>query len=256
MLRKHGFRARVLNVGGGLGVRYTEGDDPPEVEEYCRFVSESVREGLGDSGLAPTLFHEPGRALVAESGVTLYEVGVVKTVPIGPGTTRTYVCVDGGLSDNPRPAIYGAEYTVERVARREDAPAASSLINPSPDGESGDSRALGESGDSRSSGSSAFRESGFRQSGERSTARFTVSGRHCETDRLFPDVSLPPDVEPGDLLQVLCTGAYSSSMASNYNRYPRPATALVRTDGRHELVQEREAWDAMFARERVPGDLG
>jgi diaminopimelate decarboxylase len=84
----------------------------------------------------------------------------------------------------------------------------------------------------------------------------TVSGKHCETDKLFEDVQLPADVAPGDLVQVLCTGAYNSSMASNYNRYPRPATALIRPNGTHCLVQRRETWDEMLARESVPADLG
>ena len=79
-----------------------------------------------------------------------------------------------------------------------------------------------------------------------------VSGKHCETDTLFDDVSLPGDVCAGDFVQVLCTGAYNSSMASNYNRYQRPATALIRSDGSCCLIQERESWDAMFGREFVP----
>ena len=69
------------------------------------------------------------------------------------------------------------------------------------------------------------------------------------------DVMLPEDLAVGDLLQVLCTGAYNSSMASNYNRYPRPATALIREDGSHVLVQRRDTWDEMFARENVPQGL-
>ena len=85
--------------------------------------------------------------------------------------------------------------------------------------------------------------------------QFTISGRHCETDMLFEDALLPADVGPGDLLQVLCTGAYNSVMASNYNRYPRPATVLIRENGSHELVQRTDSWDEMLAREIVPKDL-
>jgi diaminopimelate decarboxylase len=66
---------------------------------------------------------------------------------------------------------------------------------------------------------------------------------------------LPTDTKAGDLLQVLTTGAYNSSMASNYNRYPRPATALVREDGSHVLIQRRDSWEEMLAREIIPGDL-
>jgi diaminopimelate decarboxylase len=204
--RNLGFQARVINVGGGLGVRYTDRDEPIPVEQYTQAVAAAFRRALSGSAMSPTLIHEPGRALVAESGVTLYTVGVVKTAPTKSGP-RTYVVVDGGLSDNPRPALYGAQYTVER---------------PGPES------ALGT---------------------------FTVSGKHCETDLLFPDVLLPQDIAEGDVLQILCTGAYNSSMASNYNRYPRPGTVLVRTDGTYEQVQRPEEWGEMFAREAVPADL-
>ena len=204
LAERHGVRAEYLNVGGGLGVRYTDSDLPTSLLDYNRLVVQAVLDALVGSGLTPRLGQEPGRALVAESGVTLYRVGVVKTVPARGRGTRTYVAVDGGVSDNPRPALYGARYTVVNVSR------------------------------------------------EGVPSDFTVSGKHCETDLLFEDVPLPSGTAPGDLLQVLCTGAYNASMASNYNRYPRPATALVRTDGAHCLVQRRDTWDEMLAREFVP----
>ncbi|RYG27663.1 diaminopimelate decarboxylase, partial [bacterium] len=72
----------------------------------------------------------------------------------------------------------------------------------------------------------------------------------CETDRLFEDVNLPADLARGDLLQVLCTGAYNSSMASNYNRYPRPAVALLPIAGEPRLIARRDTYDEMFAREQ------
>jgi len=147
------------------------------------------------------LAQEPGRSLVAESGVTLYRVGVVKTVPAPGRGTRTYVCVDGGLSDNPRPVMYGSKYTVLPVEPSDD------------------------------------------------LATVTVSGRHCETDKLFEDVSLPTSLGTGDLIQVLCTGAYNSGMSSNYNRFLRPAMAILHPDGTHGLIQRRETWDDLFARE-------
>ncbi len=208
MKRRHGFAAQVINVGGGMGVRYT--DDTPEVDpfEYCRNVVAAIVPHL--EGLEPTLVQEPGRWIIAESCVTLYEVNNVKTVPTSGGT-RTYVSVDGGMSDNPRPALYGSPYPVRWV--------------------SGDGRA---------------------PEGE---VTVRVSGKHCETDMLFDDKKLPGNVRRGDFLQVLCTGAYNSSMASNYNRYSRPATALVRTDGSFALVQRRETFEEMFEREVVPEDL-
>ena len=79
----------------------------------------------------------------------------------------------------------------------------------------------------------------------------TVSGRHCEVDRLFKDICLPADLRRGDILQVLCTGAYNSSMASNYNRYPRPATVLLDEKGNTKLIQRADSWDEMFVREII-----
>jgi diaminopimelate decarboxylase len=206
-----GYSAEYLNVGGGLGVSYTDTDIPMRLEMYNRLIAESVRDALAGSGLAPILGQEPGRSLIAEAGVTLYRVGVIKTVPAKELGTRTYVAVDGGLSDNPRPALYGSKYTVEMAAK---------------------------SGSARHSPSE----------------RVTISGKHCETDKLFDDVELG-EVQTGDLIQVLCTGAYNASMASNYNRYPRPATALVRADGKHVLIQRRDTYEEMLARELVPEEL-
>ena len=205
---KHGFETTYLNVGGGLGVRYTENDVPMDHADYCREIVSAVNRALEGSGLNPRLGQEPGRSLVAESGVTLYRVGSVKTVPAKEIGTRTYAAVDGGLSDNPRPALYGSKYTVEAI-----------------------------------------------RSESESLASYTISGKHCETDKLFENVSLPSDLRSGDLLQVLCTGAYNSSMASNYNRYQRPATALIRMDGSHMLIQRADTWEEMLAREILPGDL-
>jgi diaminopimelate decarboxylase len=209
MAEKHSFQATYLNVGGGLGVYYTAAEKPIAITDYCRLIDLTLAQLLKDSPLGHvTIGHEPGRSLIAESGVTLYQVGVVKTVPATPTKLRTFVSVNGGLSDNPRPAMYGAKYTVL-----------------------------------------SFHDSDV------ATHAVTVSGKHCETDQLFEDVQLPKNLQAGDLLQVLCTGAYNSAMASNYNRYPRPATALIRQDGRLELIQQPESWSQMFDRETIPSDL-
>jgi diaminopimelate decarboxylase len=204
-MKQSGRRFKTLNVGGGLGVHYVDGDHPMPVEDYCRLIVDSITSVLGDTSDL-VLAQEPGRSLIAESGVTLYEVGVIKTVPVTENTQRTYVAVDGGLYENSRPALYGARYAVE-----------------------------------------SFRHGNVHP--------VTVCGRHCETDTLFPDVLLATDLEEGDLLQVLTTGAYNSSMSNNYNRFPRPATVLLREDGRVDLIQHRESYEAMFERESIPEDL-
>jgi diaminopimelate decarboxylase len=211
MKDRHGFQARVINCGGGMGIPTQSGKGPIPVEEYCQKLVAGIEEALLGSEITPRLVQEPGRSLVGPAGSTLYSIGVVKTVPLPPFLRKTYVAVDGGLADNPRPALYQSEYELRHVR-------------------------VGSRGPTDS-------------------IRATVVGRHCETDVLFPDVVIGGDVSPGDLIQVLDTGAYNSSMASNYNRYPRPKTVLLREDGRRDLIQRQETWDEMLAREQIPGDL-
>lgn len=99
--QKFGLNLTELNIGGGLGVKYTEEDCPPSVEELAQALS-ALPDDL-------TIYIEPGRSIISTSGVTLYTVGSSKQVPNG----RKYIAVDGGMADNPRPAMYKAKYTVE-----------------------------------------------------------------------------------------------------------------------------------------------
>jgi diaminopimelate decarboxylase len=107
-----------LNLGGGLGVRYLETQKPPTYEEFADAICGALVAALRRHDLRPPrLLQEPGRALVAEAGTTLYTVGPAKRVGLPDGDTRTYVNVDGGMSDNPRPQLYDAVYTA-MVANR------------------------------------------------------------------------------------------------------------------------------------------
>ncbi len=109
-----GVTCEVLNIGGGLGVRYREHHQPPTLDEFAEATVSRLKAALDARQLPyPVLQQEPGRSIVGEAGTTLYTAGAIKTVPIveEPGT-RTYVAVDGGLSDNPRPQLYDAEYEV------------------------------------------------------------------------------------------------------------------------------------------------
>jgi diaminopimelate decarboxylase len=101
---------RLLNVGGGLGIAYTEEDDAPSIEEYVDVKVRGVRRVFGEG---PRILIEPGRSLVGSAGVTLYTVGTVKEIP----GVRTYVAVDGGMSDNLRPMLYGARYAALIASR-------------------------------------------------------------------------------------------------------------------------------------------
>ncbi|MDQ1518241.1 MAG: diaminopimelate decarboxylase [Actinomycetota bacterium] len=97
-----------LNLGGGLGIAYHDGDEPPTVAEYAAVLRRAVDEAISDTGLSsrPAVLVEPGRSIAGTAGVTLYRVGTIKEI-VG---VRTYAAVDGGMSDNARPATYGARY--------------------------------------------------------------------------------------------------------------------------------------------------
>lgn len=202
MKQEHGLESKVLNLGGGYAAQYLDDQEITSPELYYADLLKAVRAVLLPAGMSPQLVVEPGRSLVAESGVTLYRVVVRKEVG-----HRTILAVDGGLSDNPSPALYDRRFKL-RLCRRSDT----------------------------------------------GNHRFTVVGRHCETDELFPDIELPGDTGPGDLVQVLSTGAYNQSMASNYNRFPRPAAVLLRPAA--VMIQRREDVDDLFRTEALlPGEL-
>jgi diaminopimelate decarboxylase len=190
-----GVTVGELNIGGGLGVRYVTDDAPPTIREYATVVHEAFAKALADAGVRsrPMLMTEPGRSIAGPAGMTLYTVGTIKRID----GVRTYVVVDGGMSDNLRPVTYGAKYEafVPTRARAE--------------------RPL----------------------------TVTIAGKHCEQgDVLVRDASLPGDLVVGDLVATPVTGAYAHSMASNYNKVPRPAVVFVR-DGSARVVVRRETYD-------------
>ncbi len=115
---KHGIRITELNLGGGFGIRYTEKDDPLEYEMFIEAVSKIVKKISREKGLGDIfMLMEPGRSIVAPAGVTLYTVGSVKEIK----GIRKYVSIDGGMTDNPRYALYQAEYTA-LIANKPEAP--------------------------------------------------------------------------------------------------------------------------------------
>ncbi|MCG0284638.1 diaminopimelate decarboxylase [Streptomyces sp. PSAA01] len=111
---EHGVELPEIDLGGGLGIAYTSEDDPREPHEIAKALRDIVHRECDAAGLAvPRLSVEPGRAIVGPTAFTLYEVGTVKELP----GLRTYVSVDGGMSDNIRTALYDAEYSVALVSR-------------------------------------------------------------------------------------------------------------------------------------------
>ena len=205
LARSLGHPVSDLNVGGGLGIRYVASDDPPSIQEWVRTVAEAVAGACQERGLElPRLLCEPGRSLVATAGVTLYSLGSRKEIP----GIRTYLSVDGGMSDNPRPITYQSRYTAVLADRPE----------------------------------------------AEATDTVTLAGKHCESgDVLLKDLALPP-ASTGDVLAVFATGAYNASMASNYNRIPRPAAVLVH-EGSAELVQRREQPEELLRYDVLPERL-
>ncbi|WP_347754152.1 diaminopimelate decarboxylase [Agrococcus sp. ProA11] len=110
-----------LNLGGGFGIAYTAADSPEPIEAIAAGLADAVRAAADELGIAvPRIAIEPGRWIVGPAGITVYTVGTVKPVALDVGT-RTYVSVDGGMGDNPRPALYGAQYAARIVSRASDA---------------------------------------------------------------------------------------------------------------------------------------
>jgi len=106
--KKFGHNIQQLNVGGGLGIKYTENDSPPSIDEWVKTISRSVMEACKKHNLdLPLLMCEPGRSIVSTAGITIYKIGAFKEIP----GIRTYLSVDGGMSDNPRPITYQSNYS-------------------------------------------------------------------------------------------------------------------------------------------------
>ncbi len=98
---------KVINLGGGFGIRYVEGHTPLPVAQYVKAITDAIKENFGTDGYPlPEIWVEPGRSIVGDAGTTLYTVGTFKDIP----GVRKYVAVDGGMTDNPRPALYESEY--------------------------------------------------------------------------------------------------------------------------------------------------
>ncbi len=112
----HNLNLDEMNIGGGLGITYTNEDCPPSVYELADVILKSIKENCAKYNFdEPVLYIEPGRSIVGTSGVTLYTIGSYKQVPKG----RKYIAVDGGMADNPRPSMYGAKYVAEIANKKE-----------------------------------------------------------------------------------------------------------------------------------------
>lgn len=194
-----GFITSELNAGGGYGIRYGQNESRKPISYYTDAMMKELIDECEKYGLErPMLIIEPGRWIVGEAGITLYTIGSIKEIP----GVRTYVGIDGGMPDNPRPALYGAKY--EGIIANK--------IDKEP------------------------------------IQTVTIAGKCCETgDILIWDLKVP-QIETGDILAVLSTGAYNYSMASNYNRIPKPAVVMLRK-GKDRLIVKRETYDDILKNE-------
>lgn len=172
------FDTEILNLGGGFGVRYVESDPVIDYAENIRLISEHIKSYCEENEIKmPTILMEPGRSIVADSGMTLYTALSVKEIT----GYKNYVAIDGGMTDNPRYALYGSSYTVLTSNKMD----------------------------------------------KKADYECTIAGRNCESGDLIQENVKIPKPQRGDNIAVLVTGAYNYSMASNYNRVPRPAVVLL-----------------------------
>lgn len=188
---QYGYTAKVINVGGGFGIKYTAEDNPLKPEEFVQAIVETIKKEAKEAAFpVPEIDIEPGRSIVGPAGYNLYTTGSRKVVP----GYRSYVTVDGGMGDNIRPALYGAKYETV-LATDPKAPL---------------------------------------------TEHVRIAGKYCESGDILAEDQALPATKSGSLLAMLDTGAYGYSMASNYNRNPRPAVVFVE-NCKAKLVIKRES---------------
>lgn len=202
--RELGAPLTELNLGGGLGIRYQPEQHPPLVAQHYEVLCDTVLSICQELGLEPpVLCDEPGRSIVGEAGVTLYTARSIKKIE----GVRNYVGVDGGMTDNPRFALYGARHYALNASR-----------------------------------------AGWQQTAEAAAlpegaGLWAIAGKCCETgDMLIKDQPLA-EPKAGDVIAMFCTGAYTYSMASNYNRVPKPAVILSGDHGQAVLIRRETPED-------------
>ena len=187
------FVTEQLNLGGGFGVSYLESESDLNIGAVIGKIAEVVKEECAKYQLdVPMILFEPGRRIVASAGITIYKVNSVKKIVNG----HNYVAIDGGMTDNPRYALYRSKY----------------------------------------------RGYCLNKLNEKHELLCTIAGKCCESgDLIAVDVSLP-QAKTGDILAILSTGAYNYSMASNYNRLPRPPIVMLSSNGDYVAVK-RETFE-------------
>lgn len=195
--KTYNFETRIYDIGGGIGVRYIDTDPFLDIDKKLKELSNYIKSECEKYNLTvPSFRIEPGRSIVADAGMTLYTVGTIKKIP----GYKNYVSVDGGMTDNPRFALYEARYSCF-VANK---------IN------------------------------------EPCDFKADLVGRCCESgDIIAKDIMFPNSIRRYDIVAVATTGAYNYSMASNYNRLPRPAVVMLKDD-KDFIVVKRESLENLI----------
>lgn len=186
---------RELNIGGGFPTPYLKGEEKLDLKSIFKELKDYLDDYCKENDLIiPQIIIEPGRSLVADAGLTLYKVNSVKSITGG----SSYVAIDGGMTDNPRYALYGSKYTVlcaNKLTEAHDTP-------------------------------------------------FHLAGHCCESgDLIAKDILLPASIKADDYIVVLTTGAYNYSMASNYNRFLKPAVLMIQDEKIKEVVRKETLED-------------
>ena len=198
MRDKYGYTAKVLDLGGGYGVRYTENDPYLDIETKVGQVAASIKETCRRLNLEmPEIHMEPGRSIVADAGMTLYTVGTVKKIP----GYKNYVSIDGGMPDNPRFALYRSSYTCLPANKMD----------------------------------------------EKCEFECSIVGRCCESGDIIQEhVMMPESIGRYDTVAVCTTGAYNYSMASNYNKLPRPPIVMLKGGNESYVAVRRESFEDLM----------
>ena len=191
---KFDLETKIFDIGGGIGVRYEENDPTIDIDKKLKDLSIVINDELKKYNLTKPQFRiEPGRSIVADSGMTIYTVGTIKKIP----GYKNYVSVDGGMTDNPRYALYGAIHSCLTANKMN----------------------------------------------EENNFIADLVGRCCESgDIIIPKAKFPSSISRYDYVAVTTTGAYNYSMASNYNRIPKPAVVMLK-DRDDFMVVKKESLD-------------
>lgn len=205
-LKERGVEVEELNIGGGLGIAHEDQDPLPDIEVFVQTLCQKVIELSRDKGLPlPHLMLEPGRSIVGQAGCTLYKIGSIKE-----GSEKVlYAAVNGGMSDNLRPALYQAKYTAVLANKMNEA----NKKHP-----------------------------------------YKIVGKCCEAgDVLMENIPLPLCIA-GDVLVVFSTGAYTHSLASNYNKHTFPGVVFVR-EGLYDWVSKEQPLEDLIRLDTLPTHL-